>query len=185
MNTEVSSQSDLIAQIKNVLAGNVIEVGPSTPIAYTVSSVDELPSNAVDGSMALVNLEGKEWYLNKEVSGFADNEDHSMEFICSQDLTVLHKGIKYGTFGPPAYALMYLLDGDGTQTVYGFEGASQFGLAEGWQSEAYRTVCVFSADETAMAWLSTNGKETGNNGYYLQKFYTHENGQWVYKCEVV
>lgn len=151
--------------------------------AYTVTSVDELPSNAVDGSMAIVSMVGNRWELNDTLTPFADEETHQMLFEGNNGTTYI--GIRYGIFGPPAYSIMYLLSDDGITIAYGFDGASNFGVTEGWTDEEHKYLNVYKADQEAENWLNSNGKIIIENYDIKQFFYTRENGEWVYKCEVV
>jgi hypothetical protein len=155
--------------------------GEPIPEAYTVSSVDELPSNAVDGSMAIVeNVYSKMWILNDELTSFADMDKHTMVFETNENDT-LYTGIQYTTAGPPVYAIKYLTSLS-SSVAYAFE--SNYGFTKGWRSENYKVVNVYFADETAMAWLNENGIQDGE-GNFRTFLLIYENRQWVYKCEVV
>lgn len=146
--------------------------GGAGPTAYTVSSVDELPSNAVDGSMAIVPSEsivGK-WLLplNTDVElelhfdflamgfdGWSTEDALTRTEFCSAIFTEDGQLL----FFNPYYDLYLMYE----------KQREIFILSDGENpSEAKATL------EQIATRLS--------GGYSL---YTHENGQWVYKCEVV
>lgn len=141
--------------------------------AYTVTSVDELPSNAVDGSLALVDTPHPflgTWVLNETIS---------MPYI-GITLYFTSNGTDFHSFG--GYGTLSYGNDDTTINAYS-NGA--------WADEAYRTIAITAKGESASTyydtladWLKENGVLT-EAGCYIKSLYTHENGEWVYKCEVV
>ena len=177
---------EFVISINNNDNVSITQYKPSTnaPQAYTATSVDELRMiDAVDGSMAIVSMSGNRWVLNNTVTPFSNEEQHYMLFECDVDRT-LYNGIRYGSFGPPAYAIMYT-QGELLTVAYGFEGAAQFGVPEGWGKEGYKYCTVYQADQEATNWLNSNGIMTVENVDIKQFLYIRENGEWVYKGEIV
>ena len=147
--------------------------GEPIPQSYTVTSVDELPSNAVDGSLALVDTPHPflgTWVLNETIS---------MPYI-GITLYFTSNGTDFNSFS-----------GYGTLS-YGKEGTNTTAYSAGaWSDEAYRTMTITGRGESQDAyydtladWLKENGVLT-EVGVYIKSLYTRENGEWVYKCEVV
>ena len=170
-------------KIKNVLSITPFTGGTSSnkPTAYTVSSVDELPSNAVDGSTAIVendDLDGW-WELNSELTqpdgeilvGFEvldfDGNLYSMKKITQEE-----RG--------DGFDLLYVRNSDEYETLFVYE----YYIDEGshWGFFGYRRIKVDTSINTPTTsqeqWFRENAKK-------LKSLYTRENGSWVYKCEVV
>lgn len=145
--------------------------------AYTVSSVDELPSNAVDGSMAIVQSIGYvgDYWLNAVVEPVPNPIE--LEFIAYNSYygdTVFMAMEMMGTIGN-GRTLCYSFEiGDESEPVFNDDESR-------WHDgDSFRNIRVLKepTDEIAKAWLTVNGKK-------LIEVYIRENGEWVYKCEVV
>ena len=161
--------------------------GEPIPEAYTVSSVDELPSNAVDGSMAIVEIFGigysGRWKLadNPSVDGLTAEELYPLSFF-SNGNPQMNRYIGYVTslYGASGIFLKYYGEEYGSNNAYVSTPAGPHTTA-GWQ-EQYQFIDIQqeSVEEPIANWLNNNGKKIG-----ILYLYTRENGQWVYKCEVV
>ena len=145
--------------------------GGSGAKAYHLSSVDELPTKADDGSLALVTWVGTHWMLNDEITPSADSTSLNMRFVCDGEEWV---NINYGNLGPPVSGFKF-----GSHDVYAEKAIG--GFVAGWQDEKYRSILVLTADETAQAWLEANGTIIGESYTTL---YSRENGEWVNKGEI-
>ena len=148
--------------------------GEPIPEAYTVSSVDELPSNAVDGSMAIVESDPRitvrKWIT---VPNTSEDKDYDMLFSVESDVT---------THG--FTSLMYLVEGGELlyiDAVSGLNPEYSVYYDGEWVFPDAQIIKVYYCDEEAKNMLDSC-TELIRNGTTL---YTHENGQWVYKCEVV
>lgn len=164
-------------KIKNVLSITPFGVsgGSSSnkPNAYTVSSVDELPSDAVDGSMAIVSnndIKGN-WLLNEQVA-IEEGMDLYPTFTMhnNQDNSVIK------------VTNIYVIDEGGyLQLYYMDEHENEYGLynteLEFFVAFTFRNIRVIEADAESEAWIRANGRK-------LPSLYIRENGEWVYKCEV-
>lgn len=141
ISTEAGNQANLIAQIKEVLEGNIIEGGTSGATAYTVSSVEELPSDAPVGSLAKVKAQHSfygEYWLSPTIS-MPYNVFEGVYFECDG---VHYKAvIGYGT-------LQYEHVTGKQITVY---------ENNAWIDEKYAHLKVYSGENTAFKkWLNEN-----------------------------
>ena len=160
------------------------------PKSYTVSSFNELPRDAVEGSMAIVKsvVEATKWILNDELEPFEESGQYGAYFkVVNKDIDEQGKKIppstymKYITVGPPVYALFY----ENVAYVYYYE--TDYGMTKGWVDEVYKTIAVADADENTMAWLEVNGTNTGEivEISSTPELYIREAGGWVYQCKIV
>jgi hypothetical protein len=165
-------------KIKNVLSITpfVGTIASNEPTAYTVSSVDELPSNAVDGSMAIVESDSIEgtWFLNRKLSQ-PQSSDMYFEFE-TFDITTGEKlsmeKMHYDEFGDGWE--FYYCNEDSCNYVY-YEDSEEFY----WEGVLWRYIRINTQiPDEIDAWIRANGRK-------LSSLYTHENGEWIYKCEVV
>lgn len=161
--------------------------GEPIPEAYTVSSVDELPSNAVDGSMAIVEgtreaLANTEWMLDQyfESSGAKSEKVYPMKFSYIDE------------YGEIYTALGVSVKDRGDYIEFSYVHSPALGVFDdGWatdNAEEYRIITILEEPPKESAeWVMAHGiKQSGDTVYITTKsLYTHENGQWVYKCEVV
>lgn len=171
--------------------------GTSGASAYTVSSVDELPSDAVDGSTAIVpsdSLIGK-WKPNYESSlDFSvlnlknesvtsigvNGSDSIFGWFDTLELQVDSYGIvTFGSYLNGEFNLFY----EDTQWDDIFDYIDFISNIHGITcigSGGILLEPLFTVDDFK-TFIETNAERL-SGGYSL---YTHENGEWVYKCEVV
>lgn len=152
------------------------------PQAYTVSSVDELPSNAVDGSMAIVpsdSIEGEwEWHETLDITldgTFEVGVRYTANYADESQIyrPVSNYGIGLIFFVGTVMGILY--DRPDVYTDYYEDGD--------WYGEYYRKIAFLGdTDNADLKNFIKSNAERLSGGYSL---YTHENGQWVYKCEVV
>lgn len=148
----------------------VIVKVPAGATAYTVSSVDELPSDAVDGSTAIVSnndIKGN-WLLNEQVA-IEEGMDLYPTFTMhnSQDNSVIK------------VTNIYAIDeGDYLQLYYMDENENEYGSyntgGNFFPVFTFRNIRVIEADAESETWIRANGKK-------MPSFYIRENGEWVYK----
>lgn len=171
--------------------------GEPIPEAYTVSSVAELPSNAVDGSLAVVESDsiiGK-YRWNETLDFDALNLPTHDEFengtqpidvhIYSLDTAGAGLGEWFRFYKEDGAVCLYLQDTLLYNESYGWDDSyTQVQLL----SEVLTVSNITMSDEgfditieDFITWFNQS-TERLSGGYSL---YTHENGQWVYKCEVV
>lgn len=146
--------------------------GTSGATAYTVSSVKELPSNAVDGSMAIVPSDSivGEWEFHEtltidifsEISAvYGENYADEFALTINDEMQELELGCMCA--GSRTYIYPY-------DNGVWLEGVSRrFRFLKDTDDENFKNFLKVDAQRLS-------------GGYSL---YTHENGQWVYKCEVV
>ena len=168
--------------------------GEPIPEAYTVSSVDELPSNAVDGSMAIVpsdSIKGIWSLISNSLTPINKPFEEGFEFVRVPFIY----SYNYDDLGTPfeifQYSNQLTFVGDNTfieEITASNCDAGDYDNVVFEQSIFYNGWLLFTieffADTDDIAfkeWLNANFKRH-SGGYSL---YTHENGQWVYKCEVV
>ncbi len=143
--------------------------GASVPASYTVSSVDELPSDAVDGSMAIVQ------YPHEVLGTWVLNDTPAMgNFSANMDFMSNGKSFNgFSTYG----SLVYTDDAENPQA---------YSADNGWLGEGYKTLTItkikFGDDVRPINWLKNNGVQT--EAGIGQSLYSRENGEWVYKCEI-
>ena len=158
-------------QLLNILKANAVK--QAQPSAYTVSSVDELPSDAVDGSTAIVSnndIKGN-WLLNEQVA-IEDGMDLYPSFTMHnyRDNSVIKVTNIYAIDEGGYLQLYYMTEDEDEYPAYDT-------MSEIFTSFTFRNIRVIEADAEAEAWIRANGKK-------LPSFYIRENGEWVYKCEV-
>jgi hypothetical protein len=142
--------------------------------AYTVSSVDELPSNAVDGSTAIVSnndIKG-DWLLNEQVA-IEDGMDLYPIFTIHnlQNNSLIKITNIFAIDEIDCISLYYLDENESEYTVFDTS-------YNAFSNYSYRSIRVIEADAESEAWIRANGKK-------LPSFYICENGEWVYKGGVV
>lgn len=147
----------------------------STPQSYHVSSVDELPADAVDGSLAMAEVPDKMlgiWLLNDVVD--MDFFSHNLEFTSNGNSYVYIA--TYGT-------LTYGVPDDDPVVAYS-DGV--------WADESYRTITITdcggdydatgSSTSTCSSWLNKNGTQLEAGTHF--ELYSRENGEWIYKTRI-
>ena len=161
--------------------------------AYTVTSVDELPSNAVDGSTAIVSSDSLigEWLFietpNFDVFKLPDNT----RIVCSA-IGVNDESGYFFTFIiskiEGSFVISVVMGNDEQYDLYYddmWEGSSVIKFIEQdglWANTIDGNSIYYpTLEEDFKSFFYTN-TERLSGGYSL---YTHENGEWVYKCEVV
>lgn len=147
--------------------------GEPIPEAYIVSSVDELPSNAVDGSMAIVESDPRitvrKWIKLPNVS---EDTDYDITFSVDVETTHEFTSLMYFVEGPE---LLYI------DAVSEFNSEYSVYFGDDWDISDAQVIKVYYCDEEAKNMLDSCTELIG----YGRTLYTHENGQWVYKGEVV
>lgn len=137
------------------------------PLVYHLTSVDELPTNAVDGSLAVV--EHSDSAIGKwELHGYDDmpvpESNIEMVFTCDGAVYAL---IEVGSHQDFFYSREVE---DFTDPV--------FSTTDGWYGDWYTTIEVFTEpSDEGKAWL----KQVGNKVTNLTTLYARENGEWVEK----
>ena len=157
-----------------------IQAGGLGPIAYEVSSVDELPSNAVEGSMAIIknnNILGG-WYIN-ERPNIADIEGLNFSFTSIYDNgEVLMLVGWYIDVNENELTLYYLNDDGDEFEVYTLRQVDGEYDGHYWSNYGFRFMTITSIPEDyEEQWVRANAIKT-------KSLYIRENGEWVYKCEV-
>lgn len=167
------------------------ETQPSShncPLAYQVSSADELPADAVDGSLATVTYvigTTEVWQLNDELTDLGDTKV-IMDFTTADSSSAYFNRIMKESYGPPGvYCIRYSTADDNYSTnAYVYESENMYGITPGWQDESYKTLRVAWALETNKWWLEENGVKIGEDVSTSTMFYARENGEWVYKTQI-
>jgi hypothetical protein len=188
-------------KIKNVLSITPFGVSGGTsnkPTAYTVSSVDELPSDAVDGSTAIVPSDsiigGWEFDYDNPLDFSALNLPDGTEvrlYFCgdnSENLGwVSGFGFENNENGKLFRILAPILEND-TDAFFDGMWDDNFGKFHIY-TNIKRSYCTINDAQSPLPFtvedfelfMRTNATRL-RGGYSL---YTRENGEWVYKCEVV
>lgn len=152
--------------------------GASGASAYTVSNIDELNQiNAVDGSMAIVKSDtiSGEWEWHETVDITLDG--------------VFMIPVKYDMYyGDEGYFATYndgliFLDGEvmGVLNCYPDHYNDYYELGD-WLVLTRKITFLKDTDNVEFKNFVKNNAERLSGGYSL---YVRENGEWVYKCEVV
>lgn len=176
--------SDVTVKVNSILQGAT---------AYTVSSVDELPSNAVDGSMAIVESDS-EWLGVWEFKGeltrsddiWGNAESGYSEFSLRakmQDGFEVRK-MRFAETYDGIYTLQYFGEME-HQNLDVYRTDELWGMPKGWLDESYKTLTLLKGldAEGIATWWKSNAIRTV--AHKLKTFYIRENGEWVYKCEIV
>ena len=156
------------------------------PTAYNVKSIDELPSNAVDGSLALVGDDGflGTWRLHPNVSPAAFEHlaapDAYHEFYF--DFSLLTVGVDGTEIVHCKYLYIQYADNG---LIEGIGGADD---DEGIDIEIYHSVNRVSTVDAIIFETMPEPEEIETfvraNGTKTKSLYIHENGEWVYNGEV-
>lgn len=133
--------------------------------AHHLKSIDELPTNVVDGSIAIVDTPHPilgTWRFNSVIPEMP-YKNWTMTFEC--DGTTYSGLAGYGS-------ITYMTPTDDSISVYN----------DRWVDEKYKTITITKTagiDETLVAWLTKNAAriETAIS----HAIYYRENGEWVYK----
>lgn len=157
--------------------------------AYTVKSVDELPTDAVDGSMAIVESEREAMANTTRVL----NEYFESKSIGEDNIEYLP--IRFGGYlqnGAEEFiGILFkdLVDG-WCEIVFVLKASATIGLYDdGWSFDECRTINIYEEPSTDVAkWLETHStrQDTDGDTTYIttKNLYIRENGEWVYKSEV-
>ncbi len=159
-----------------IIAGNGIELEADQQVVkinatgggsvYRASSVDELPSDATDGSIGIVELPDPvlgTWYLNTTVQMgyFAANIDFTSNGESFTSLAC------YGSLS--------------------YDATTAFSSDDGWTGEGYRYLTITrinTADiDVVSNWLNANGEHTEAPSVYA--YYVRANGAWLCMSEGV
>lgn len=143
--------------------------------AFTVSSIDELPTDAVDGSTAIVESDSLvgEWEWNEELNITVDG----YYLILNQ---INWGGSQYLNSMP--HCGLYFVDNE----IMGLlsnppDSYNDYYECGDWFTPNRRiTFYEDENDDEFKSFVKANARRL-SGGYSL---YTRENGEWVYKCEI-
>lgn len=116
------------------------------------------------------------WYLNESVNLLQTEFDWYFDFTYTDANGNVYKvyNVYCGGEGGNVTEMYYLLEDDTELTAY-ITDQPPFG----WNRFEYRYPNIISTpDAEAEQWIRENARK-------FSSLYTHENGQWVYKCEIV
>lgn len=175
--------------------------GTNSPLAYTLSSVDELPSDAVDGSMAIVpsdSITGK--WIWKDGQGQLDLSMLNLSSLGDNyEVTVLIDG--YDEISSQYFnTIKFIFDGVFKIKLIGYSCGETLLYIDDIFDDYYQNFYIYQDVSSIVAtinggvgteppftarefntFIETNCNRL-SGGYSL---YTRENGEWVYKGEVV
>ena len=144
----------------------------SQPPIYHLASVDELPTDAVDDSVAIVKKTLSYWTLNDKLIHPSDEYGECKMFfmVGISEGYLYYKAIQWDTYR------FFFVQQSGV-VVYNFGDDSE---NSGWVVDGrnYIEPYVAYADETAVAWLEANGTYNGDTGE-ASLVYIRKNGEWV------
>ena len=182
------------AKLKKMLGG--VSSGGATAggaTAYHVTSYTELPSDAVDGSLALVETVSTDavWKFNDELPNLGESfsvwEDGEGGHVSAFGITYSVYDTEYtkfsiGTHGSDSWGIygLYYLNSDTyiSNVTYVHNPSGNYGIAHGWVSgEEWKTINVSYADYEAQQWLEAHATFIGNPK--KSTLYIRENGEWV------
>lgn len=159
------------------------------PHVYFSDGFDKLPTDAVDGSLAVVteSTQSKKFVFNDELdlSTFATNGE--MFFVsCGIECDNMNK-VAQGSSSWGIYSLSYSdAHNHASLNAYTYNPTGDYGFTHGWEDEAYKTVEIIYANEYVLAWIEANSTYAGIGDFVLTKttLYSRENGEWVSLGEV-
>ena len=158
--------------------------------AYNVKRIDELPTDAVDGSMAIVESEREAmanttWVLNEYFESKSIDEN-KIEYLPIRFGGYLQNGAAEEFIG-----ILFKDFVDGwCEIVFVMKAAGTIGLYDdGWVSDECRTINIYEEPTTYVSeWIRTHAtrQDTDGDKTYIttKNLYIRENGEWVYKSEV-
>lgn len=164
------------------------------PIAYHLTSADDLPEDAPDGSLAVVedsdSIVGT-WLFNEEIPregmpthGFKMASYYYYPVQCSKKDDIITNYIalanfeEYGITEGLWFGLTAELSTNSFDILY--DTTDFDGNDYGWQGEDERELTIIRCDDEIVAnWIKSNARKL-SNGYTL---YVRENGKWVIKGE--
>ena len=165
------------------LKANATKMG--NPIVCNVQSPDELPSDAPDGSMALVDSESiiGTWYFNEQLSQISSYEGAGAITLCclvdvKGNSTLFFNRLWLNGDANTLNEIEYSIQVDGNNTT-----AETSLYYSGWEDESYRTQKILKDpdDPAVKEWVKANARRISGG----QSLYVKEYDEWVYKCEVV
>ena len=197
--TEEPTDTEVIAWLK----ANATKIGggsSSGASAYTVSSVDELPSDAVEGSMAIVESDSIKGSWQFDYDNSLDFGALNLANSTTTEIVIFGYADMIGVFG----VMRFAVDGEGNTTLsiplHDYE-VLLYGDDFGWDDifenvKFYEDIVSISTRDYDTNLIPVENSLTAENfakwvklnlvhisgGYSL---YTYENGSWVYKCEIV
>lgn len=184
-------------KIKNVLSITPFGAsGTNEPTAYTVSSIDELPTNAKEGSLAMVNetviLDGAgTWVFDYELPNLEEsfNAWENNNWTSPFEIQFANNGTNFigfvvGTQGSSSWGIYQLSFEADTynQVAYTHNPSGNYGITHGWNTPNSQTIEVSYADREAQQWLEAHATQTvkdEESADVITSFYIFENGKWV------
>ena len=153
------------------------------PHVYLSDNPNKLPTDAVDGSLAMMTCEAEgilgTWVFNEIIEKYSSDEV-AIQFESNGSVW---SGMSTVSLGPPAYGLRYFNSGGAGITVHNYEQEQMYGFTAGWVSEVYKTINILTELDNAdfVTWLNNNATHTSS---VLTFLYSRENGEWVSLGEV-
>lgn len=159
------------------------------PHVYFSDAFDKLPTDAVDGSLAVVteSTHSKKYVFNDEIDLSTFATSGNVFFVsggieCSNMSKVIQGSSSWGI-----YSLSYFDSyTHASLNVYTHNPTGNYGFTHGWTDEAYKTVEIISANEHILPWIEANSTYVGIGDFVLTNttLYSRENGEWVSLGEV-
>lgn len=167
---------------------------------YQGSSVDELSTDAPDGSLAVVTVANTEttWVFHDELDNLGESWDawgyNDVGNVVSPfniKYSYLGSALEFDGFGIGTqgssswgiYTLIFRQSGEEgtTEMVYCHNPSGSYGISHGWvNGDEYKTIIVSEADEEAKMWLEAHATKGGEGGTILKStLYAKVNGEWV------
>lgn len=150
---------------------------PEPPKVYHLTSADELPDDAVDGSVAVVEVEDEQGVLGTWVF----KEMQYQDFLPKTDYYVIFRSYDYLYAAIEVYADY---DNDHFEVFYSIEAGDYSEPVWGngkWAEEPFRTITVLRTWNSDFEdWL----KRVATHIAPLYTIYSRENGVWVNRGEM-
>ncbi len=200
----IKNEDESLGTSATTLVGAINEVnskagsGEKFSVAYQASSVDELPTDAVEGSFAVVKIESTEkiWVFHDELDNLGESynawgPNDEMNYVSPFNIkyspldsdSVEYDSFAIGTQGSSSWGIytLHFWSEDYRMGIYTHNPSGSYGISHGWiNGDEYKTIIVHEADEEAKSWLESHATEGEDvNITTAATLYVRVDGKWV------
>ena len=201
----IKNEDESLGTSATTLVGAINEVnskagsGEKFSVAYQASSVDELPTDAVEGSFAVVKIESTEkiWVFHDELDNLGESynawgPNDEMNYVSPFNIkyspldldSVEYDSFAIGTQGSSSWGIytLYFWSEDYRMGIYTHNPSGSYGISHGWiNDDGYKTIIVHEADEEAKSWLESHATESEDVNIITTAatLYVRVDGKWV------
>ena len=168
------------------------------PHVYFSDSADKLPTDAVDGSLAVVEevTHLLKYVFNDELPNLGESASAWANNNCCSPFEIAFKGFtgtEYNAFsihqpGSSSWGIYTLAFSNGANSelqIYTHNPSGNYGITHGWGNDGFKTILVSYADDEALAWLNAHATQGVTDETITKStLYSRVNGLWLSEGEV-